>query len=240
MKKTLINKLLIGLSLFTLSFNLLACTVPSPGPDKTVGGAILGAAWGAGAGAVVGNQLIPDRAGEGTAIGAGLGLVSGALSGIVYDSIEDKQLQQEQRLAALKLQNISNGNNLAKIQQDLDHSKAMPVFESVYKVYFDVDQTNLRAGAIKNLETFADNIKRRPAGYTVNVVGHTDDTGLQNYNDHLAKARAESVSSYLMARGLDVSSVVVTGVGASQPVASNTTAEGRQLNRRVDVSLSKN
>ena len=224
-----------------LSFVLLSCSTPVAGPDKTIGGAVLGAAWGAGAGAVVGNQLNgTGQAGEGAAVGAGLGMIAGAMSGLMYDSIEERHIQQEKRLASLKIQNIANGNQLAHVQAHLDSEHNGEVQTGVYHVYFDVDQTNLRAGGIANLETIADNIKRQPPGFTVHVVGHTDNTGNQSYNERLALARAEAVSSYIGARGLDVSTVAVSGQGAKQPVATNATAEGRQLNRRVDVFVKRN
>lgn len=228
------------LTLFILFSLFSSCSTPNPGPDKTVGGAVLGAAWGAGAGAVVGNQLMPDRAGEGTAVGAGLGIISGALTGLMYDSIEDKHLKLSKKLASLRRQNIANGNRLASLQSNVDSGTAKDIQAGVYQVFFDTDQTNLRFGAIKNLQDYADLLRKTPSRYSVKVVGHTDDTGNDQYNDKLALDRAKTVGSYLMARGLNVSDLSVSSKGAKNPIATNKTAEGRQLNRRVDVFLSKN
>jgi outer membrane protein OmpA-like peptidoglycan-associated protein len=225
--------------LIAISF-LMSCSTPTPGPDKTIGGAVLGAAWGAGAGAVVGNQLIPDRAGEGTAIGAGFGLVSGALTGLMYDSIEDKHLKLSKKLGSLRRQNIANGNRLASLQSKVDNGSPQEVQAGVYQVFFDTDQTNLRFGAIKNLQDYADLLRKTPSRYNIRVVGHTDDTGNDQYNDRLALDRAKTVGSYLMARGLNVSDFSVTSMGAKNPIATNKTPQGRQLNRRVDVYLNKN
>lgn len=218
---------------------LFSCSTPKAGPDKTIGGAILGAAWGAGAGAVVGNQLLPDRAGEGTAIGAGLGIISGAMTGLMYDAIEDKHLKMESKLASLKRQNSANSNRLSHLQGKLDSDNIGNIQAGVYQVFFDVDQTNLRAGAISNLEAYADLLRKTPTRYSLRVVGHTDNTGIEKYNDKLALDRAKAVSSYLLARGLNVSDVSVTSEGAENPIATNKTPSGRQLNRRVDIFLSK-
>lgn len=221
-----------------ICFGLVACTTPYEGPDKTIAGAALGAAWGAGAGAVVGNNLEwPARTGEGAAVGAGFGLVGGAMNGAMFDSIENTQLTQEKELAALKIRNHANGQQLANMQAQLDNrlSSTAGLNGMVYQVYFDVDATNLRSGAIANLEVIAENLKARTSGMMVKVIGHTDDTGRPDYNERLAEARARTVSSYLMARGLSADQIDVENYGAKRPIASNTSATGRQLNRRVDI-----
>ncbi|MCB0336487.1 MAG: OmpA family protein [Bdellovibrionales bacterium] len=225
------------LSIFAFML-LTACTSPYEGPDKTIAGAALGAAWGAGAGAVVGNNLEwPGRPGEGAAVGAGFGLVGGALNGAMFDSIENTQLTQEKELAALKIRNYANGQQLANMQATLDQrlSSTAGLNGMVYQVYFDVDETNLRAGSIANLEVIAENLKARTNGMMIKVIGHTDDTGRPDYNERLAEARARSVSSYLMARGLSADQMEVDSFGAKRPIASNTSETGRQLNRRVDI-----
>ena len=80
---------------------LTGCSNPQPGPDKSAAGAILGAAWGAGAGAVIGNQVsIPDK---GVAVGAGFGATAGLLHGMGYDLSEGVQLEQNRQLASLKI-----------------------------------------------------------------------------------------------------------------------------------------
>jgi outer membrane protein OmpA-like peptidoglycan-associated protein len=71
----------------------------------------------------------------------------------------------------------------------------------------------------------------------VEIVGHTDDVGDDAYNLALSLERAQSVSDYLVSKGLDPNKVVVTGMGESDPIASNSTPEGRAQNRRVEVLL---
>jgi len=225
------------ISLLIISSLLLACS-PVEGPDKTIAGTVLGAGWGAGAGAVVGNQIEGSPVGEGAAIGAGFGAVSGAMAGLAYDSIEDAEIEEEKELASLKIQNTANAHQLARIQMKLDDALATDLNAGVYQVFFDVDSTNLRSGAIANLEVIADSLKSRTHGYFINVIGHTDDSGDVQYNERIAESRARGVSSYLSARGVSADQIKVSSFGAKRPIASNTTEAGRQLNRRVDVYIS--
>jgi len=219
------------------SVTILGCSNPQPGPDKTAAGTILGAGWGAGAGAVIGNQV--SYAGEGAAIGAGFGAVAGALSGGAYDLAEGTQLDQERQLASLKVQNITNQRELERLQARHDDSAGTDLAGGVYQVFFDDDATNLRAGAISNLEVITESIKASPRAYKINVVGHTDDAGSPEYNERLAEARARAVSAYIAARGIAMDQIKVTSFGAQRPIATNSTPVGRQLNRRVDIYISR-
>ena len=71
----------------------------------------------------------------------------------------------------------------------------------------------------------------------IEIVGHTDDVGDDDYNMELSKQRAASVSDYLISKGLDASKIVTTGMGETMPTASNSTPEGRTENRRVEILL---
>lgn len=222
---------------FFLLGSLFACSNPQPGPDKTIAGAVLGAGWGAGAGAVVGNQI--GNVGHGAGVGAGFGAVNGLLTGAGYDLSESSALREEEELASLKVQNAVNGKQLEQIQARLDRAVTADISGGVYQVFFDSDATSLKAGSIANLEIIADAIKGSPAAAVVNVVGHTDDSGNPDYNARLAEARARTVSAYLGARGLSMDRITVKNFGATRPIASNSTPEGRQLNRRVDIYISR-
>lgn len=222
-----------------LILSLLAsgCSNPQPGPDKTAAGLVLGAAWGAGAGAVVGNQV--SRTGEGVAVGAGLGAVQGALTGVGFDLAESDLLDQRRELSSLKSANQANRLRLTQIAANLDTPQTASMLPGgIYQVFFDVDATNLRSGAIKNLETIGDSIINNRAAFSINVSGHSDDSGTPEYNQRLSEARARSVASYLAARGISMDQINITSYGSKHPIASNNTPEGRQLNRRVDVSIS--
>ena len=229
------------LSTAVLVFSLVACSNPQPGPDKTVGGAVLGAAWGAGAGAVIGNQLEFDPAGEGAAVGAGFGAVSGALQGAGYDLTESALIEQQEQLDSLKVMNQVNSQQLADLQWRLDNQKLAGNNSGlVHQVYFDIDATSMRAGSIALLEKLADSLKRDNTINMVMVIGHADDAGSPEHNERLALARARSVSAYLGSRGLAMDRIEVKSYGAKRPVASNTTEAGRQLNRRVEIYLKSN
>ena len=232
MKKTALLSALLG------SVILTACANPQPGPDKTVAGALLGAGWGAGAGAVIGNELPGAQTGEGVAVGAGLGAASGMMAGMGFDLAESTQIKEERELEALQLQNAANGRQIYKLQRKLDNAATINT-GILYQVYFDADATNLRSGAITNLEKVAEGIKTNPGAFVINVVGHSDDAGAPQYNEQIAEARARTVASYLAARGISTDQIRVSSQGSKQPVASNSTTVGRQLNRRVEISISK-
>ncbi len=232
------RRILFLLTGFSLSIFISACAM-QPGPDKTVGTSLLGAAWGAGAGAVIGNQLTPDRAGEGAAIGAGFGLVEGAMIGANADIIESAQITQEKKLENLKIKNDANAQELFNLQAKLDLAISKSANSSIYQVFFDTDATNLRFGATKNLEAMADSLKKSPYAYRIHVDGHTDETGSVSYNEELSRGRAESVAASLIAFGISQDQLIVDSFAATKPIGSNLTKEGRQLNRRVDIYIGK-
>ena len=218
------------------SFAVVACS-PQSGPDKTFAGAVLGAGWGAGAGAVVGNQL--GDVGAGAGVGAGIGAASGMLTGIGYDLTEGAQLREEKMLASLRVQNTANERSLALLQATLDNAIYTNALGGVYQVFFDTDATSMKAGAVSSLEVIAEAIKSSPAASIVNVVGHSDDSGKPDYNERLAEARARTVSAYLASRGISMDQIRVKSFGAQRPIASNSLEAGRQLNRRVDIYISR-
>jgi outer membrane protein OmpA-like peptidoglycan-associated protein len=230
------SPLMFGLIVFIAP--LLGCENPQPGPDKTIAGAVLGAGWGAGAGAVVGNQTT-NQQGKGVAVGAGLGAAAGMLMGMGYDLEESVQIDHERQLAAMKVQNAANHMELAKLQASLDSPVGPDPIGGVYTVHFDEDQTNLRLGAISALEKVTESIKSGRGYRMVNVMGHTDDTGRADYNEKLAKERADSVAAYLASRGISLDQIRIESFAASRPIATNRTAAGRQLNRRAEVFLSR-
>ena len=79
-------------------------------------------------------------------------------------------------------------------------------------------------------------LNRYPQSY-LDVIGHTDSTGSDAYNQSLSERRAGSVSNYLRSRGVIPERIAAYGVGETQPIASNATAEGRQQNRRVELRI---
>jgi outer membrane protein OmpA-like peptidoglycan-associated protein len=224
-------------SISVLGLLFIGCSNPQPGPDKTAAGMVLGAGWGAGSGVIIGHQL--DVPGEGAAIGAGFGAVHGAITGAGYDLAEGAILKEKRELASLKVQNLANTRELAQIQAKLDDAAVSDVGGGVYQVFFDLDATSLKAGSVANVQTIAESLKRNPAAYKINVVGHADDSGNPEYNERLAESRARTVSALLGSHGVSMDQIAVASFGSKRPLVTNTTAEGRQLNRRVDIFIGR-
>ena len=104
-------------------------------------------------------------------------------------------------------------------------------------VLFDTASANLKPGAREKLARIAGILLSHP-GLEVDVEGHTDSVGAEGYNQHLSERRADSVRVYLVRQGIAPTAVATSGFGEDQPVASNTTAAGRQQNRRVELVVS--
>jgi outer membrane protein OmpA-like peptidoglycan-associated protein len=104
-------------------------------------------------------------------------------------------------------------------------------------VLFDTGSANLSTGAREKLARVAGVLLSHP-GLKLRVEGHTDSVGEADYNHRLSENRADSVRVYLVGQGIASTAVGTTGFGESEPVASNSTAAGRQQNRRVELIVS--
>lgn len=207
-------------------------------PDKSAGGTILGAAWGAGTGAIIGHQF--GHAGEGVAVGAALGALGGLTTGAGLDSIEKKLSDQEEQLETVKAQNDLNTVELLRIQQSLDYPPpSLLGSKDLHKIFFDPDVTSIKTGSEREINVIAESLKRDPYIKSIVVGGHTDDTGTPDYNQKIAESRARTVSSLLCSKGVSADKVKVETHGATQPLASNASPEGRQLNRRVEIVVKR-
>lgn len=103
-------------------------------------------------------------------------------------------------------------------------------------VLFDVDRSTLKPGARASLEKLVTFLNENP-DRNLEIEGHTDSTGSRAHNEELSQARADSVASFLASRGISGSRVQTRGLAFDFPVASNDTAAGRQLNRRVEIII---
>jgi len=104
---------------------------------------------------------------------------------------------------------------------------------------FDSDSAAIQPSVQGDLRAVARNLIEYPDS-TVAVIGHTDDTGSAEYNLGLSERRAEAVAGVLVQQGVAPARVRASGLGETQPVASNSTPEGRQQNRRVEVIIRPN
>jgi OOP family OmpA-OmpF porin len=103
-------------------------------------------------------------------------------------------------------------------------------------VYFDFGRFTLRSESFKELDELVSYMKWRE-NEKIELAGHTDNIGNANENQKLSEQRAEAIRQYLIKKGVPASRVMAKGYGSLQPVADNSTYEGRQLNRRTEVRI---
>lgn len=116
--------------------------------------------------------------------------------------------------------------------------EARGLIVSLSDVLFDFNQASLKPGAREKLSKLAGILLAYPGPYHMEIEGHTDAIGSQDYNQKLSEDRAQSVSSYLLGAGIASDRIVaVRGFGKLRPVATNDTPEGRQVNRRVEIII---
>jgi outer membrane protein OmpA-like peptidoglycan-associated protein len=106
-------------------------------------------------------------------------------------------------------------------------------------VLFDKDAATLKPGAEDNLQQIVSSINKRYNGGDVGVFGFTDATGSEGHNKELSQQRAETVRSWLVKHGIDDNRVSLQAKGENNPVATNSTEEGKQQNRRVEIVARK-
>ncbi len=105
-------------------------------------------------------------------------------------------------------------------------------------IFFDRDQVDLRSESVPELLRLTDILKQAP-GTRVEIAAYTDNTGSHQHNMELSRHRAETVVSYLLAKGCDTATLIPMGYSEAKPIASNDTEEGRALNRRVEFKFLK-
>lgn len=206
----------------TLVFVVSACSTVNPyTQEKQVSKAGKGAGIGAAVGAVAGLLTKGDKL-ENALIGAGVGAIAGGGVGYYMDVQEAKLRQQLQGTGVSVTREGKNitlnmpGNiTFASNSADLN-SSFFPVLDSVGLVLKEYDKS------------------------VVEVAGHTDNTGGKALNQGLSERRASTVANYLTGRGLNAKRFITVGAADTHPVASNATAEGRQQNRRVELTIVPN
>ncbi len=178
-------------------------------------GAAIGAGAGAAAGALIGKAT--GSTARGAIIGAAVGGVAGAVIGHQMDQ-QAKELAYD--LPGANIERVGEG-----IQVTFPEGLLFP---------YDSDQ--LQPAARDNLVKFASSLAKYPRT-SVMIVGHTDAKGTDAYNQQLSQKRSDSAASFLTAQGVDRSRLTTVGRGETEPVATNDTDAGRQLNRRVEVAI---
>jgi len=205
-------------AILALMVGLGGCTTTNPYTgeqevNKTSKGAGIGALAGLTTAILVGG----DR--KKLLAGAGIGALVGGGVGYYMDRQEDKLRQQ---LQSTGVSVTRNGNNI--------------ILNMPGNITFATDSSSISADFYRVLDSVALVIKEFEKTY-VDVVGFTDNTGAESYNQKLSEARASSVARYLESQGVLPARIVSSGMGESSPIASNATAQGRALNRRVEIIL---
>jgi outer membrane protein OmpA-like peptidoglycan-associated protein len=103
-------------------------------------------------------------------------------------------------------------------------------------IFYDFDKANLRMESMSELARVLEVLNEMPA-LKIEVSSHTDSKGSDEYNNKLSQSRAQAVVDYLLSKGIKTDRVVAKGYGKAQPVATNETEEGRQLNRRTEFRI---
>jgi outer membrane protein OmpA-like peptidoglycan-associated protein len=188
--------------------------------QKAKQGAVIGGVAGAIAGAIIGNNRGHHSAKRGAVAGTLAGTAAGAIVGAMMDR-QERELRQIQ------------GVNVTRTAPDELNVTVRN------EVLFDFNSSALRPASRSSLREMANVFQRYP-NTTIEVAGHTDSIGSAAYNQRLSERRANSVSNYLENLGVNGSRIDAIGYGKSQPRATNSTAAGRQLNRRVEIHIHAN
>ena len=220
--KTIINKLSI-LSLAMLVMMAFTNCKAVDNANNKQKGAVIGATGGAILGAIIGNNVGKGGNGE---LGAVIGGVIGGGAGVLIGNKMDKQAQKiEEEIPGAKVERVDQG--------------IVVTFDENSGVYFATNKYNINESAQTNLDKLAGVFMEYP-DTNILVVGHTDNVGADAYNMTLSKNRAQAVTSYLSGKGISSSRFTTHWYGEDQPIGDNTTAEGRAMNRRVNVAIVPN
>jgi outer membrane protein OmpA-like peptidoglycan-associated protein len=151
---------------------------------------------------------------------------------LAQQQAKDAAARGEQEKAALRADLMKQLNLILETR---DSARGLIV--NMSDVLFDTGQHTLKPGAREKLAKVSGIVLAHP-GLSLEVEGHTDSVGTDEFNQSLSERRAESVKTYLIQQGIPSASIRAAGFGEAQPVASNDTAAGRQQNRRVELVVS--
>lgn len=212
-----------NLSLLLVSALVVAgCAQP---PSKTQKGAMIGTGVGAAVGAGLGQAIGKDT--KGTLVGAGIGaLVGGLAGGGIANYMEKQEMAMNQALAGVEGASVQRNMNTLALTFKSD-------------VMFDTGSAVLKAGAYDEITRVAQVMNQYPET-TIQIAGHTDSVGAESTNQILSERRAEAVKNALAAQGVNPARMRTLGYGESQPIADNNSDAGRQMNRRVTVTITPN
>ncbi|MEW4467577.1 OmpA family protein [Parasphingorhabdus sp. JC815] len=210
--------LLTALSISSLALASGCTTNPETG-NRVLSKAAIGGVGGALGGYLLGDLIGGKRDRTEKIIGAGLGGLAGAGVGYYMDEQEKKLRQQT---AGTGVDVTRDGDNL--------------ILNMPSNVTFPVDSAAIQPQFQRTLGEVANTLTQYEKSY-IDVYGHTDSTGSDSYNQSLSERRAASVANFLSNGGVQRARIETRGFGESQPIATNSTAEGRAENRRVELRI---
>jgi len=205
--------------LIVVSFLAVGCAAPQNNQEK---GTRYGAAGGAVAGALLGQAIGGDT--TSTLIGVGVGALAGGVIGNqVGKNMDEQEAAMRRELAAVDAANIQRTADVLAV-----------TFKSDY--LFAVGSANLNAGAFNEINRVSRVLNQYP-DTSIQVAGHTDSTGTEEFNKVLSENRADNVKNALVGQGVNPGRISTLGFGESAPIADNSNEGGRQLNRRVVITI---
>ncbi len=209
---------------FVKTLCIALCSVFLISSCGTWSNTLKGTAIGTAAGSVLG-LIIGEVAGN-KAIGAAVGAAVGAGTGAIIGNRMDKAADAAAKVENATVQTVTDANNLTAVKVTFDSG-----------VLFATNKYNLNAAAKENLADLA-KVLQEFYDADVAIYGHTDSTGSDAINDPLSLNRANSVADYLLSLGVSANQIkTVEGCGSKQPVADNSTKEGKAANRRVEIYM---
>lgn len=206
--------------LATVSLFALAACDPTLGPQEQQR-----TRTGAGVGAILGGLA-------GSTIGSGDtgNVIAGAAAGAVLGGVIGQSMDQQAR----DLRNSVNNDNITITNTGSELVVTMP-----QDILFATDSTAVRPDLQRDLRAVANNLRKYPDS-TIDIIGHTDNTGSAGYNQDLSERRARAVGNVLRDAGVSGNRIETYGRGEDQPVATNLNADGRAQNRRVEIIIRPN
>ncbi|WP_250631452.1 OmpA family protein [Rhodoflexus caldus] len=223
--QTKTTKGIVFLLLFTLALG--SCQKWKSSSNTAKGGVI-----GAGAGAVIGGAI--GSRSKNTAAGAIIGGAVGGVAGAIIGRYMDKQKKElEEQIEK------DNKNRPADEQVKVERVGEGIQVTMGSGILFDFNKATLRPEARKSLTTMAETFKKY-SDTDILITGHTDNIGSDEVNNRLSQQRADAVANYLASLGIDRKRLLTRGLGKTEPVADNSTPQGRQQNRRVEMAIYAN
>ena len=164
-------------------------------------------------------------------------------SDVTSEQVRNQMLYDPAQFSAFEMSDRANAaeQQAAATEQRPEEAQARPaepvMVPAFSAVLFDTDKSDLSAEGFREVTKVADYMKANPDRH-VQILGHTDSTGAEEYNQALSEDRAAAVKTMLIRQGIDPSRIDIRGYGESSAVAANSTAGGRQLNRRAETVIS--